>query len=398
MKTRRAHTKTRSGCIRCKQKHIKCDEARPSCGACTRYKVPCVLKTNHSRVLASTKGSQLAVGSPSNLSAASVEGLSPATSQNGTPTTAVTPTAQPESQRQSLTIWEFELLHHYITKVTESFITPPFMQKFLNEDAITQATQHDFLLHITLMTSCLHLALTKSPRFTQAHHDFILGGCSEAMIQFRKEAENINESNWRTVRPFAFLMSIYTLSLPLLDDAPKSPDTVLDEMIRVLNLLRGVRVFTSLTDRLLEENEDSRAESEALRGPSVEDSHEDFDIDRIVANLVAQVRVSGDDMDARHVNLSAIDGLRQATDFNFILSLRPIIWPCTLDQDFCALLERRNPTAMVILAHFAVVLDQCKSRWWCADLGSKAIAAVKALLPPDVHGAIAYPLGKLSAT
>ncbi|KAM0544973.1 hypothetical protein ACHAPJ_011553 [Fusarium lateritium] len=267
------------------------------------------------------------------------------------------------------------------------------MQKFLNEEAITEATRHDFLFHITLMTSCLHLALTKSPRFTQAHHDFILGGCSDAMIQFRKEAENINESNWKSVRPFAFLMSIYTLSLPLLDDAPKSPDTILDEMIRVLNLLRGVRVFASLTDQIIAESEDSRDNGEALHMTSQEDS----DIDQIVANLVAQVRASGDDMQTRQINLSAIDGLRKASDLNFILSLKPIIWPCTVEPDFCALLERRNPTSMIILAHFAVVLDQCKSRWWCADLGSRVIGAIKALLPSDVLGAVAYPLEKVNA-
>ncbi|KAJ4267136.1 hypothetical protein NW762_003235 [Fusarium torreyae] len=213
------------------------------------------------------------------------------------------------------------------------------------------------------------------------------------MVQFRKEAEDINESNWQSVRPFAFLMSIYTLSLPLLDEAPKGPDTFLDEMIRVLNLLRGVRIFTSLTDQILSESKDSRANSEALHMASQEDS----DIDQVVANLVAQVRVSGDDMQTRQVNLSAIDGLRKASDLNFILSLKPIIWPCTVESDFCALLERRNPTSMVILAHFAVVLDQCKSLWWCADLGSRTIAAIKALLPSDVLGAIAYPLGKINA-
>ncbi|KAH7002919.1 putative Zn(II)2Cys6 transcription factor [Fusarium venenatum] len=389
MSTRKAHTKTRSGCIQCKQKHVKCDEARPSCGACTRWKVPCVFKVNpnRSRAKASTK---VAVSSPNE-----VQNLSPSTVETRSPSTTVTPTAQPEPQRENMTMWEFELLHHYITKVTKSFLLPPFLQKFLSEDAVTQATQHDFLFHITIMTSCLHLALTKSPCFTQAHHDFILGGCSDAMAQFRKEAENIDESNWRAVRPFAFLMSIYTLSLPLLGDAPKSPEAILDEIIRVLNLLRGVKDFISLTEKMNVEYEESKANYEALRITSLSNSEEELSIEQIVANLVGQVRASEDDIHTRHENLKAIDGLRRASDLSFILSLRPIIWPCTVEPGFCALLEQRNSTAMVILAHYAVVLDQCKSLWWCADLGSQVIAAAKALLPNDVLGAIAYPLERI---
>ncbi|KAF5532228.1 C6 transcription factor [Fusarium mexicanum] len=197
----------------------------------------------------------------------------------------------PKSQRQSLTIWEFELFHHYITRVTQSFLAPPVMQELLSGEAITQATRHDFLFDITLMASCLHLALTKSPLFTPAHRDFILGGCSGVMEKFRKEAENIDESNWRVVKPFAFLMAVYTLSLPLLDNAPESPDTVLDDIIRVLSLLRGIRIFASLTDGLDTESENSRAENEAFRIPYAANSQDELDLNRIVADLVDQTSV-----------------------------------------------------------------------------------------------------------
>ncbi|GME49325.1 hypothetical protein GTA08_BOTSDO00362 [Neofusicoccum parvum] len=40
--TRVGHKKSRFGCIRCKQRHVKCDEQRP-CGNCARHQVPCSL-------------------------------------------------------------------------------------------------------------------------------------------------------------------------------------------------------------------------------------------------------------------------------------------------------------------------------------------------------------------
>ncbi|KAK4505819.1 hypothetical protein PRZ48_003784 [Zasmidium cellare] len=39
--TRRGGRKSRGGCSRCKQQHLKCDEQRPACGRCTRLGVTC---------------------------------------------------------------------------------------------------------------------------------------------------------------------------------------------------------------------------------------------------------------------------------------------------------------------------------------------------------------------
>ncbi|XXH00305.1 hypothetical protein Hte_006647 [Hypoxylon texense] len=36
------HKKSRTGCIRCKQRRVKCDENRPSCGSCSKHAVECV--------------------------------------------------------------------------------------------------------------------------------------------------------------------------------------------------------------------------------------------------------------------------------------------------------------------------------------------------------------------
>ncbi|GAP89159.1 putative c6 transcription protein [Rosellinia necatrix] len=36
------HKKSRTGCLRCKQRRVKCDELRPSCSSCSRHLVECV--------------------------------------------------------------------------------------------------------------------------------------------------------------------------------------------------------------------------------------------------------------------------------------------------------------------------------------------------------------------
>lgn len=39
------HKKSRAGCLRCKQRRVKCDEQRPSCSSCSRHLVECVYQT-----------------------------------------------------------------------------------------------------------------------------------------------------------------------------------------------------------------------------------------------------------------------------------------------------------------------------------------------------------------
>ncbi|KFY62677.1 hypothetical protein V497_02282, partial [Pseudogymnoascus sp. VKM F-4516 (FW-969)] len=41
MPPRRSHKKSRAGCQRCKLRKVKCDEAHPICGNCTKHGVPC---------------------------------------------------------------------------------------------------------------------------------------------------------------------------------------------------------------------------------------------------------------------------------------------------------------------------------------------------------------------
>ncbi|CAH0057953.1 unnamed protein product [Clonostachys solani] len=42
MPPRLYHTKSKTGCLRCRTRRVKCDETQPTCGGCTRHGVDCV--------------------------------------------------------------------------------------------------------------------------------------------------------------------------------------------------------------------------------------------------------------------------------------------------------------------------------------------------------------------
>ena len=45
--SRRTHTKSRSGCTRCKRRHIRCDESRPICLNCSIANLDCEYAASH---------------------------------------------------------------------------------------------------------------------------------------------------------------------------------------------------------------------------------------------------------------------------------------------------------------------------------------------------------------
>lgn len=371
MPSRRPHTKSRSGCKRCKEKHIKCDEAQPVCGACARYNVPCVPKPSRSSRRAQS------VHTPPSLS----------------PAPAI-PTA---GSRTAISIWEFGLLHHWILHVADSFnVSPGFCDAWRNH-AIKDAVQHDFFLHMIFMLSCLHLALTKSPSFTETHRAFILEGCSVATTRFRIEAGNISDSNCQAVRAFPFLVSIYGLALGQLDREDKSEEAVLDEMIHILILIKGTSLIRDTTNPWMQlRGLDAWMDEKDVFTNDQNELQYDLDLSRALGDIQPWIESSDDEPTVKASNTNAVELFQSALDFHLKLNLRPLAWPNVIQNDYLDLLRQRNPMAMVILAHYAVILGQCSSQWWCSNWGPQLVSVIASILPEKYAGAIAYPLRMLN--
>ncbi|KAL4915711.1 hypothetical protein BDW62DRAFT_212557 [Aspergillus aurantiobrunneus] len=355
MSSRRPHPKSRSGCQRCKEKHIKCDEAWPVCGACARYNVPCVAKA--------------------------AKPAKPAESQ--------APPSGSTAARSTVTLWEFELLHHWILRVSDSFDVSPGFHNLWREHMVRDALRHDFILHMILILSALHLALTKSPLFTEAHRSFILEGCSGATTRFRQEAQNICDSNCHAVGAFPYLLAMYAMALPHLDREEKGDDAVVDEMIHILALIKGYSLVQDSTNSWIR----TRglvpwAEDTDLMDP---DSSLDQELTRALDTLPPWIDASDDEPAVRACNLMTVNAFKKILEFHVKPNLRPFPWPNAVSSDYLELLRRRNPMAMVILAHYAVILGQCSSQWWCANWGVRLISVVASILPEKYAGAIAWP-------
>ncbi|KAL4999483.1 hypothetical protein BDV10DRAFT_55749 [Aspergillus recurvatus] len=381
MPGRRPHTKSRAGCQRCKEKHVKCDEARPTCGACARYGVPCVPKPLATLRRAEKKRSRPSA-SPAATAAPASSAPSLVTSFQG---------------RTTLTLWEFELVHHWILHVAESFQVSPGFRGAWCDRGIRVAIQYDFFLHMILMLSALHLALVKSPAFTEAHRTFILEGCSDATARFREEAENISDSNSHAVQAFPFLMSIYALALPQFDRVEKGGEAILDEMIHILIVIKGNSLVRPTANPWPRARPSPRWMEEKDFLNQTDEDNCDTELRNALGTLQPWIDSSDDDPRVRRLNSDTVQSFRETLQVHLKRSLRPLSWPNAVQSEYIDLLRNRNPMALVILAHYAVILGQCSEQWWCLNWGVQLLSVIAAMLPGKYQDAISYPLQILSS-
>ncbi|KAL4805156.1 hypothetical protein BDV18DRAFT_141999 [Aspergillus unguis] len=248
-----------------------------------------------------------------------------------------------------------------------------------------------------LMLSALHLALTKSPYFTETHRAFILEGCSEATAGFRRAVDNISESNCHVVQGFPFTLSIYALALPLLDREDKSEHAILDELTRILTLIGTNSVVDNkLIPFMSERHIDWWIKGdEFLVGPDGLEPH--MELTRALESLHPWIDSSDDEPVVRGVNTLAVQVyVRAIKHFPLRQNLRPITFPTLISPEYRHILGQRNPMALVILAHWAVTLWDCREQWWCSNWGVRVVSVVALFLPERYAGALRYPLEKLN--
>lgn len=156
MPPRLAHTKSRTGCLRCKTRRVKCDEVHPVCTNCARHNVSCDYPPiaslgNVSRPPAIKKANSSGPNSYGTRASVVRAQTSPEEQEPDGPEAAFGPNRR---------LLELRLLHWFITVVVYTFPSS-HTQAGIDVwavDGVRLALDHPFLLNATLSLAALHLA------------------------------------------------------------------------------------------------------------------------------------------------------------------------------------------------------------------------------------------------
>ncbi|KAH0347611.1 hypothetical protein KCU81_g3437, partial [Aureobasidium melanogenum] len=199
---RRAHKKSRNGCLQCKARHVKCDEQQPICGLCKRVKKKCSLASLEYGELATTFRNNNVV--PSNAA----------------------PHLQP------LPLADLELLYHQMRC---------YEATGQDSDDIQLGFTFPYVLHSILSLSALLLFSQQPSRIELL--DRACAHQNSALALVRPHLVDLTKQNVNAVVKFSAITSVIALAQPLYQHPCRIGQTSdsISDMLNSFHMARGIR-------------------------------------------------------------------------------------------------------------------------------------------------------------
>ncbi|KAK3935403.1 hypothetical protein QBC46DRAFT_413063 [Diplogelasinospora grovesii] len=395
--TRRSHRKSRNGCKECKKRHVKCDEHRPICVNCSTAKQHCSYLDQpltdgtaglsrlgfHSESDTPTSSSISTASSPLCLAAAATGA---ADDQSGSSSRI------PDSDQQVSAVFSLShlaLLHHLETVMARllPFFTPGEPDAHAcYEMLLTSALSAPYLMDELLALAALHLSTLQSDAAAKAHRQHQAAELqARALVLFNAAGPEIRDEDCTAMFIFSALLGLH-----LLFDAVASHKDFadfLDRFIQYLGLHRNVRIFARRGWHIIRHTElkpvlDRIEETTDRPQPQPQPRLAD-DAGSACDRLVSLLGAPSDSLGSApsQACYEAIQSLRWVMDQHRALPAPyqthvVLAWPVLISPEYIEALKQRRPEALVILAHWGVLLHLDRDFWMFGEAGRLLIESI----------------------
>ncbi|TGO13714.1 hypothetical protein BTUL_0064g00140 [Botrytis tulipae] len=386
---RRSHRKSRKGCLQCKSRHIKCDETHPECVNCKTASHTCSYK-----IIASTNTSKVTTPESTFTNSPTPTFQSDPQIPHGPFSQLEPPSLLQPSPQSYVNFTHLELFQHCYED--RSFLWDGQFQDHTSR-IMKHAHRAPFLMYELLACSAQHLSIIRPDKF-QFYHDESKILQEQSIKMFNESVQEVNDEN---LIP-AFLYS-GTLGLHFFVDTFSMPGSDLnefiDKLVQAIILMRGVRVcFTGWWDALKESEI-----RELLQFGHGDMEHTDEFVDHLLALQERLPEIPG----MTEAELEVLYGAIRQLKWVHVSSLldahqngtpRPRMittWPITLAEEYTDLLAQRTPGALIVLAHFSILLYACREYWAVGNAGKFLLAVVETYLGEDWKSWLEWPRSKV---
>ncbi|KAF2194574.1 hypothetical protein K469DRAFT_686585 [Zopfia rhizophila CBS 207.26] len=348
MKSRKPHTKSRNGCLPCKTRHVKCDETKPACVNCDTYGKICEYAPPKTKIAINNHVSPYPpVSTPSSTEGGALSQSSPHSGLN-------------PSQDFTLNILDLRLLHHWSTVTALSLNFDPEAQEVLRSYFVKIGFDHPYLLHGILALAALHLSRLdqslSSDYLLQAarHHD-------AALNQFRAAVQELDHSNFEAVFSFAFILFPYSCGLPV--DLESGAEHVLGGEVQHLSLVRMVRPMVKQFYIPMFETELGHLVPRDTQGIDFERTPSGTGLENLQRFFRATRHLHTPDINEAYYNaIHPLEILFETASHGPDPPSASLVkmWPHEISQQFLDLLSERQPGALIIFAHYGVLLSRTR--------------------------------------
>lgn len=300
------------------------------------------------------------------------------------------PSAKPQSDLIEEThLQNLELMMQWCTSTYKTMARDPASERIWQTTIPTLSLRHQALRQGLLAVSALHIASTtiSSRRWdylktARSHQAQALAALSA------NPTETDTDADCNATFALCCLMIVFAFGYCLVDNDDQ-PDT-LDEFFEVFRLTRWlVSSMTAILDRVATGDLNALVKPEEPR-PTMPDMSR-----LVVLTLRRQngVETSRDPAHKEDLYNTAIGHLSNALE-QLMKGNEPKVfafcWTFRIPPEFLELLEERQPFALTVLAHYAVVLHNLKDSWWMGDWGMRILSAIGDQLDPDWRALIGW--------
>lgn len=294
-----------------------------------------------------------------------------------------------------LSLIELELLTNWCTSTYRTITRSRSSEQLWKIAIPRQALLHPPLLDGIFTLSALHLAhRTNQDQDPKQRKELLHSAkgywtkaqaCLESEVDRWKRAPTQND---RSALLFALCcvqtmsaFAIHRLSRP--STSTSTPTSTLEELCLMFRQMRGAtEVMVDLIDDVQNSDVASLVAQEDNIGPTMPNTSALAIL--AMKRLVARQAYPGlESQLTKAVYNEAIDQLGSCLSYTSQSSDPGLVgfsWILGIPGDFLDFLEDRQPLALIILAHYCVVMYHLRDRWWMGDWGPKALEAICGLL------------------
>ncbi|KAL2126589.1 hypothetical protein VTI74DRAFT_575 [Chaetomium olivicolor] len=437
IKRRRPHHKSKTGCLDCRRRRVKCDEQKPSCQACVRRGVVCRY-TVQDRAGRPAVVKDASVRSPLTHNSASSrlshEALPtfqtpPPHGQAAEPSPAETHSTLPDAScpgphnrtasTSSFTfgIDDLALLHHWTLSTSLSICRESSYSDIWQRVFPEVGFEHPFVAHAILSLAALHLAhSSRGARDGRANVAQAAEHHNEALRGFRQAVANITEANSEALFIWSLLNMIYVFGFltqrcgaaaaadnnASFSRASSRKELVLG--IEWIPMIRGIEAVLYPTHNYLRFGrmqvimglgnwDDLEPGPVAALGPDCylcrtretwKNSSEAETYEQVL-RVLRRCRMFIQQFETMDAATLTTWGYNRSWS-------GPLMFIFFAPEEYFTLLHQRQPPALVLFAYFGALLHGITDYWFMDGLGKEIVEVVGDLLGSYWRPWIAWPL------
>ena len=286
-------------------------------------------------------------------------------------------------------------LRHYSTNLIKPGMAPILESELfhtINDSILRHSRTTTHLQHVVLAFSAFHLAsITPCPSTTHSHHlATALHYKALALENFRPALEaGITPENGEPLLATSIVLVACTFALPVADPIRQTGYNHIDLLAESMGLFQG-------TSAILRQGvyRDLSPEQHSLPGtsnlPSSGGEAPLAEWERSMSILHCTIEAidpaSAEEQHRKSILLHAAGKLRRCVDQELITCL----WLGMVKKDVSDLVSKRDPLALALVAHWAILSGNSPLSWWKSGWLETYMAAIQEVMSDEHHHLISW--------